>query len=203
MPASVYKLVFHDLNLKKLALSKLEIGTYTTDTVKLVGSCTFYLVYPDTNQPKEVAFYAASNNGSVLLSCATMLALGLIQPCTRLQYLPPEASLITSSSNNPQKTKCQPAIHVSKKECTVSTQLATVPKLIASKDQILQVYPEVLDGIACFPGPPYHIHVDQGIILKQTSCWPVPVHLKSHSHKRLTRCCKWVSWSLYAKLHLG
>ena len=34
MPTSVYKLVFSDPDLKKLAPSKLEIGTYTIDTVK-------------------------------------------------------------------------------------------------------------------------------------------------------------------------
>ena len=39
MHASVYKLFLHDPELLKLAPSKLEIGTYTTDTVKLVGSC--------------------------------------------------------------------------------------------------------------------------------------------------------------------
>ena len=88
MPASVYKLVFHDPDLQKLAPSKLEIGTYTTDTVKLVGSCTFYLVHPDTKCLQEVTFYVTSNNGSVLMSCATTLALGLIQPHTRLDYLP-------------------------------------------------------------------------------------------------------------------
>ena len=33
MPVSVYKLVFQDPDYKKLASSKLEIGTYTTDTV--------------------------------------------------------------------------------------------------------------------------------------------------------------------------
>ena len=48
MSASVYKLVFKDPDLKKLAPSTLEIGTYTTDTVKIVGSCVFYLVHPDT-----------------------------------------------------------------------------------------------------------------------------------------------------------
>ena len=78
MPASVYKLVFHDPELQKLAPCKLEIGTYTTDTVKLVGSCTFYLVHPNTKCLQEVTFYITSNHGSVLLSCATMLALGLI-----------------------------------------------------------------------------------------------------------------------------
>ena len=48
MPAGVYKLVFTDPDLKKLALSTLEIGTYTTGTVKMVGSCVYYLVHPDT-----------------------------------------------------------------------------------------------------------------------------------------------------------
>ena len=80
MPACVYQLVFHDPDLNKLAPSKLEIGTYTTNTDKLVGSCTFYLVHQDTKQLQEVTFYVASNNGSVLLSCATTIALGLIQP---------------------------------------------------------------------------------------------------------------------------
>ena len=89
MPASVYKLVFHDPDLKKLAPSKFEIGTYTADTVKLVGSCTFHLVHPDTKCLQEVTFYVASNIGSLLLSCATTLAIGLIKPHIRLDYLPP------------------------------------------------------------------------------------------------------------------
>ena len=41
MPASVYKLVFKDPELKKLAHSDLEIGTYTTDTVKIVDLVYF------------------------------------------------------------------------------------------------------------------------------------------------------------------
>ena len=39
MQTSVYKLVFQDPDLKKLAPSTLDIGTYTTNTVKIVGSC--------------------------------------------------------------------------------------------------------------------------------------------------------------------
>ena len=54
MPASVYKLVFNDPVLKKLTPSALEIGTYTTDAVKIVGSCLFYLVDPDTKKLLEV-----------------------------------------------------------------------------------------------------------------------------------------------------
>ena len=105
MPASVYKLVFQDPKMKKHDPSSLEIGTYTTDTVKIVGSCVFYPVRLDTKKLMEVTFYVAMNDESVLLSCRTTLVLGLIQPRTRLDYLPPRASLITKSPEHPKKTK--------------------------------------------------------------------------------------------------
>ena len=56
MPASVYILVFNDPNLKKPAPSTLEIGTYTKDTVKIIGFCVFCLVHPDTKKLHEVTF---------------------------------------------------------------------------------------------------------------------------------------------------
>ena len=104
MPASVYNFVFNDSELKKLAPSTLEIGTYTTDTAKIAGSCLlFYWVHQDTRKLQEVTFYVAQNDGNVLLSCTTTLVLGLIKPHTRLDYLPPRASLITSSVDYPKK----------------------------------------------------------------------------------------------------
>ena len=57
MPASVYKFVFKDPDLKKLAPSTREIGIYTTDTTKIDGSCVFYLVHPDTKILHEVTLY--------------------------------------------------------------------------------------------------------------------------------------------------
>ena len=111
--------MFNDPELKKLAPSTLEIGTYTTDIVKIVGSCLFYLVHWDIKKLKEVTFYVAQSDGSVFLSCTTIPVLGLIQPCTGLDYLPPRASLITSSVDHPRKTK-RVSIHSSRKE--VSTQ---------------------------------------------------------------------------------
>ena len=88
MTVSVYRLVFQDPDCKKLTPSKLQIGTNTTDTVNLVGSCVFYSVHPDTKCLQGVTFYLASNNSSVLLPYVTIFAFGLIQPCTRLDYLP-------------------------------------------------------------------------------------------------------------------
>ena len=66
MPASVYKLVFNDPGLKRLAPSSLEISIYTTDTMNIAGSFLFYLVHPDTTKLQEVTFYVAQNDGSVL-----------------------------------------------------------------------------------------------------------------------------------------
>ena len=37
------------------------------------------------------------------------------KPCTRLDYLPPRASLITSSSDHPKKTKSRVSVHSSRK----------------------------------------------------------------------------------------
>ena len=56
MPASVYELVFNDPELKGHAPSNLEIGIYTTNAVKIVGSYLFYLVHPGTKKLQEVTF---------------------------------------------------------------------------------------------------------------------------------------------------
>ena len=69
MPASVYKLVFQDPNMEKVIPSKLQIGTYTNDIVKIVGTCKLYLVHPDTKKLIDTIFYMATNDGSVLLPC--------------------------------------------------------------------------------------------------------------------------------------
>ena len=116
----------------------------------------------------------------MLLSCVTTLALGLIHPCSRLDYLPPRASLITSTADHPEKTKSKLNVHVSRQESTVSTFncKGKVPKIMTSKEEILAAYPGVFDGIGHFPGSPYHIQVDPSVTPKQTPCQPVPVHLK-------------------------
>ena len=71
MPVSVYRLLYFDQDLKKLTPSWLKIGAYTTDTVKILGSCIIYLLHPDSKKLKEAVFYIASNECSLLLSCET------------------------------------------------------------------------------------------------------------------------------------
>ena len=147
----------------------------------------FYLVHPDTRHLLEVTFYVASNNASVLLSCLTTLALGLIQPGNRLDYLPPRSSLITSSGDHPKKTKSIISVQISKKESEVSNCKGMVFKLITSKGQILANYSGVCDGIWCFSGPPHHIHMDPSDTSKQTPCQPISVHLKEVFKKEIDK----------------
>ena len=144
----------------------------------------FYLVHPDTKKLMDVTFFVSVNDGSVLLTCKATLMLGLIQPITKLDYLPPRVSLITCSADHPKKTKS--TLYGQKQE--VSTQRPThevaaqtprqkyaVPKLVTSKEQILHEYPDVFGS---FPGPPYHIQIDSSVTPKQTPCCPIPVYLK-------------------------
>ena len=86
----------------------MQISTYTGDTVKIIGSCTFGIVHPDTKKPVPVTFYVANNDGSILLSCQRNLALHLIQPRSRLDYLLPQASLITNTMDHPRKQSQHP-----------------------------------------------------------------------------------------------
>ena len=200
MPASICQLLFKDLEMKKIKPCNMQISMYTADTVKIIGSCIFDVVHPDTKKLVPVTFYIANNDGSVLLSCKTTLALWMIEPQLRLDYLPPWASLITSTMDHPKKTKMTALkVHQSTQEVfdqrqqppsKALTSRNTVQKpdpviMITNKEQILSKYPDIFKGIGRFPGLPYHIQVDMNITPTQTPCRPVK--------KKLTRCFKLVS----------
>ena len=191
MPMAVYCLMFKDPQLKKLTPSNMEIETYTTEVMKIIGMCHFYLVHPESKQLSKVMFFVAKENGSILLSCRTTMELGLIKPCACLDYLPPKARLLTSTCDQPSKTKSyKPVIHYTKE--TVTPNTSVVPskhnmtnednQLVTRQEHIMAQFPDVFKGIGKFPGKPYKICLDPKIPPKQTPCRPVPVHLK-HAFK--------------------
>ena len=57
MPMTVYCLMFKDPQLKKLTPSNMEIETYTTEVVTIIGMCHFYLVHPESKQLSKVMFF--------------------------------------------------------------------------------------------------------------------------------------------------
>ena len=106
LPLSVYKLIFKDPDCKQLASrTKVSIRTYSTDKVNITGSCSVFAIHPDTSRLKQVTFYVASHEGSVVLSCKTSLTLNLIHPHSNLDQVPDSASLIYSSADCPMKRK--------------------------------------------------------------------------------------------------
>ena len=172
---AMYCLMFKDPGLRKLTPSSMEIETYTNDVVKIIGTCQFYLVHPDSKQLMKVMLFVAKENGSIPLSCRTTMELGLIRSHAQLEYLPPRASLITSTCDQPSKTKThKPNIHcMIEKPTMVSTpkngnprapQLwnTTIPEdnqLVTRKEQIMARFPDVCKGIRKFPGKPYTIQL--------------------------------------------
>ena len=132
----------------------------------------------------------------MLLSCNSTLDLDLIQPRSRSDYLPPRASLITSTQDHPKKTRqAHPYVHRLQQVATQSNQQAEtnqnrkqqISKLITSKDQIMAHYPDVFERIGKFPLPPYTIHLDSSVPPKQTPCWLVPIHLKESFKKEIDK----------------
>ena len=105
-----------DQDCKKLAApsSKLQIRTYTTDKIKVIGSYTLFVVHPDTKCSKEVTFHVTSHEGSVVLSCVTTLELSLIQLHDNFDFISSSASLISSNSDHPRKKRSPKNILVSK-----------------------------------------------------------------------------------------
>ena len=160
------------------------------ELIQLTLSRLLVLVLSSTSRYQETHgcdIFVGVNDGSMLLSCKTTLMLGLIQPRTRLDYLPPRASLITSSADHPKKTKSNLCVQKQEVSPQTSTQEVAaqmpkhkypVTKLVTSKDQIMCEYPDVFERIGGIPGPPYHIQIDPSVTPMQTPCHPIPVHLK-------------------------
>ena len=189
MPMVVYCLMFNDPGLKKLTPSSMEIETYTTELVKIIGMCYFYLVHPNSKQLMKVMFFIAKDNGSILLSCRTAMELGLIKPRACLNYLLPKARLLTSTCDQPSKTKIYKAtIHCTKETATPVKKISTPEsqhsmiqnnaQLITEKQYIVARFPDVFEGVGKFPGEPYKIQLDPKVPPKQTPCRPVRIHLK-------------------------
>ena len=70
---------------------------------------------------------------------------------------------------------------------TIQTKQQQPSKLITSKEQIMIQYPDVFEGIGKLLVPPYTIHLDPSIQPKQTSCRPVPIHLKESFKKEIDK----------------
>ena len=181
MPESVYKLVFNDPQTAKLEKNDIDLTVYTRHSVDLIGKCTFYMLSKATKQPIKVKFHVAKEEGSVIFSWETVFQLQLLNVKPRLEYLPSRAMLISSAANHPKRE-----IHAQSTTSILPPSTSTVPKentprrvkIVKSKEQIQEQYPELFKGIGQFPGEPYHIHVNPSFTPKQTPCRLIAVHLK-------------------------
>ena len=120
------------------------------------------------------------------------LHLKLCNKRTRLDYLPPRASLITSTVDHPKRTRCQADVHNTTTDSAVPPHKKIVPKqavskLITGKEQLLKYHSDVFEGIGKFSGPPCHIQLDPGVPPKQTPCYPIPVHLKEAFYQEVNK----------------
>ena len=181
MPESMYKPVFNNPQTAKLVKNDIDLTVPTRHSVDLIGKCTFYMLSKATKQPIKVEFYVAKEEGSVHLSWEMVFQLQLLNVKPRLEYLPPRVTLISSAAGHPKRE-----IHAQSTTSILPTSTSTIPqentprrvKIMESKEQIQEQYPELFKGIGQFQGEPFHIHVNPSTTPKQTPCRPIPVHLK-------------------------
>ena len=131
-------LIYNDAYCMKLVPSnKLEIGTCTTDKIKVIGSCTLLVVHPETQCLKEVTFHVTNHECSAVLLCVTTLELHMIQPSSNLDSIPSSASLITSKADYPRKQKLQENMQVSKPSKMYVQARNNLPNYYLLKDVML------------------------------------------------------------------
>ena len=163
MPASVYKLVFQEPYCKIPAPSKLEIGTYTTNTTKVVGSCMFYLVYPDSKCLLKVIFYVASNNGTVLL----LAWLNIYIDWTIFHLCPVWLLAVLTTQRRPSPKLMFIGQRRSLKCLTTKVWFQSSLQV---RNKFLSLILMVVMVLDTFPSPPYHIPMDPSVTLKKTPC---------------------------------
>ena len=87
--------------------------------------------------------------------------------CTCLDYLPPKARLLTSTCDQPSKTRpYKPVIHYTKEAVTPNMSVAPSnitqndDQLVTRQEHIMAQFPDVFQGVGKFPGEPYKIRLD-------------------------------------------
>ena len=108
--------------------NKVAVKTYTKEKIRIVGSCKMFVVHPEIKMLQEVTFHVTSHEGSVNMSCATSIQLGLIHPHTKLDEMPEEGSLIYSKADMPKKHR--------NKSCQAESKMCSKK----SKSQIQRSY---------------------------------------------------------------
>ena len=103
--------------------------------VNITGSFNLYIIHPGTRCVEEIPFFVVSNEGSMLISCATSLALGLTKPHDKLDHPPPEGNrnvIYSSADKIKKKYESQLNIHqlVRNPKLTTKIQHAHGQKMI-------------------------------------------------------------------------
>ena len=138
MPVSIYKYLFKDPDCGKIAPNVLQLGTYTNKKVKIIGSCNLYIIHSDTRCIEEIPFFVASNEGSILISCTTSLALGLIKSHEKLDHPLPQGNrnvIYSSADKIKRKDESQLNVHMLSRKPKLKTSNEEAPIVCSSDEQ--------------------------------------------------------------------
>ena len=101
-----------------------------------------------------MTFLVTSHEGSVIISCATSIKLGLIYPYTKLDEMPEEGSLIYSKADMPEKQRnrsCQAENNMCSKKSKSLVQRNYDKNCQADKNNVMRSVTKIKDRHSAKP----------------------------------------------------
>ena len=138
LPINVYRVLYKDPDCDMHAPSiKDGISTYIAEKIQILGSCYLFVVYPDTKCLKQITFQVVNHEGSVVVSCATSLELGLIQLHSVFNESVPDCGrLLYSEADHPNKCNyknTKSSSSVSDNASAIEVQSTVVPDVTTTE----------------------------------------------------------------------
>ena len=187
LPITIYKVLYKDPDCVMLApSSKHGITMYTTEKINVLGSCDLFVVHPDTKCLKKITFQVANHKGSVIVSCATSLELGLIQLHSVFNESVPDCGrLLYSEADHPNKSNYQnieSSSSVSDNAYATEVQSTIVPDVTAT--EVNQCVTQMGQGKNKLMQCPAQDDTD----LQDKKCQKVKVCICSHKSPKVIYC---------------
>ena len=157
---------------------EIYIGTiHIIQTTFALYHCTNLRYTTYTKKLQEVTFYIVQNDGSVLLSCTTILVLGLIHLTQDLIICHPELAWLQAQLTTPRRPR-EHLFTAQERKCLLKAQNKQLqfPSWWQARNKIYKATQVFLMALNAFHVP--HTTYHPSITSKQTPCRPIMVHLK-------------------------
>ena len=172
---ATFKELFQRFPIDKLCPNDIELANYGKSGVNILGSIQLFIKWH--GKVYKQTFHITDANGSPnLLSRKSCFMMEILKRCFHLSSKKTSPSLINS---------IQSATYGKKEAKLISIKLERVTLKLLTKEQVLETYKVVFEGIGTFPGPPYKFKLKPNTVPTKHFPQEVPINLQEAFHKEV------------------